>query len=509
MSTSKALWFALILLTAALVTSSSASADKTDITVLEFDEYAKDVEMGASATYRWAIFNNGTNPVFVNISARNTEMHWQTSLDPPYLILYEGESASITLTVRAPNTWEYPTTSSTLTLTFVDLFTKEEWTARYYANTVILGGAPVPDIRILGLIPYTQGGYLGYPLHEVLGIDLFLVLLISALLWKGFPRIKLLTKHTKTGLDDMVIEIVAGPVPAIVLLLGLSLSFDVAYSAFTIPYHVYNWAHKISDVVLILLITWVGYKIFKDVVLYYGRKWAETTETRVDDILIPILEKLGAVVIVAVGVAYILADFGIDITLFVAGMGVLGLVIAFATQESLSNFISGLFLVTDRPFKEGDMIQLPNGDYCRVLKVGMRTTKLYKGLTHEVIILPNSDIANKMVVNVQLPDVQARTSVKVGVAYGSNLERVRAVLMEILLAHPHIQRDEKRYPVVRLVNFGDYSIDYTAYFWVDMVDEQWQVQSDVREAIYRRFAEEGIEIPLPQRVVHIEKDEKI
>ncbi|MEW5936856.1 MAG: mechanosensitive ion channel domain-containing protein [Candidatus Thermoplasmatota archaeon] len=505
MCKSKAVLAALTLLAVVVMASSSASADAAEVIVLDFDDYSKETGMGASVTYRWAVFNNGTSPLFVNVTAKSSDTHWGASVDPSYLILYQMESGTITMTVTAPKTRDYPNANSTLTLAFLDLNTREGWIEYYHATTEIEGGAVVPEIKILGLIPYPREGYAGSPSHEALAIDLFLVLLISMLLWKGFPKIKLLTKHSKTMLDDMVIEIAAGPVPAIVLLLGLTLSFDVAYAAFSIPYHIYDWVHKISEVALIFLITWMGYKIFKDVVLYYARRWAEKTDTQVDDVLIPILEKLGAVIIVAVGVAYILADFGIDITLFVAGMGVLGLVIAFAMQESLGNFISGLILLTDRPFKVGDMVQLPNGDYCRVLHVGMRTTKLYKGLTHEIIILPNSEIANKMLVNVQEPDEKARIFVSVGVAYGTDLDEVKRLLTEILLAHPRVLKEEKYYPAVRLVNFGDSSIDYTLYFWVDNVDAQWQVQSDIREEIYRRFAEEGIEIPFPQRVVRIEK----
>jgi len=179
----------------------------------------------------------------------------------------------------------------------------------------------------------------------------------------------------------------------------------------------------------------------------------------------------------------------------------MGLVIAFAAQDTLSNFFSGIHLLLDGPFKIGDIIYLETGEYCRVENVGMRSTKLYSILDHELIILPNNAIANQKIVNIVKPDKKIRKKVEVNVAYGSDLKKVKKILYNAAKSHPNVVDKPKYEPEVRFTGFGDSSINFLVYLWIDQVLNQWKVLSDVRTEIETRFKEENITIPFPQRTV--------
>ena len=257
--------------------------------------------------------------------------------------------------------------------------------------------------------------------------------------------IKRMVKKSKTELDDIVLDIVRTPVIVIIILFGVKDSLDVfnepkyAGSKYSIPETFLDVIDTLYEVILILAITWLAYKIFKRVLIYYGKLLAQKTHSNIDDDLIPLLNKVGGLIIVAFGAMGLLNYFGVNVTIFLAGMGIAGIVIAFAAQDTLSNLFSGIFLMIDKPFREGEVIKLENGDYCRIVDIGLRTTKLYNTFDHDYVILPNNMLANQKIVNVERPDRAHKVKVTVGVAYGTNVQKVTNLLLGIAGSHPKVQ----------------------------------------------------------------------
>ena len=162
---------------------------------------------------------------------------------------------------------------------------------------------------------------------------------------------------------------------------------------------------------------------------------------------------------------------------------------------------SGLHLQADRPFEANDTI-LFKDKYCRVQRVGLRSTWLYNIFDHDLIVVPNNMVANSEVVNLIRPDKRFRVRVDVGVAYGSPLDLVEEIILEAVRETPGIIMDEGRHaPFLLFLGFGDSSLDYMVKFWVEDVFEQWNVAHAVRRHIERRFREEDIAIPFPQRTL--------
>jgi small-conductance mechanosensitive channel len=227
-----------------------------------------------------------------------------------------------------------------------------------------------------------------------------------------------------------------------------------------------------------------------------------------DDVAVPLLEKIGLIVIPLLGLMTILSMFGYDLTALLAGVGFLGIVIGFAAQSTLANFFAGLQLIADRPFKVGDILRLEDGDQLEVRHIGMRATELYNPDTDEVSVIPNNEIANKRIINMVEPDRKLRIVVTVGVAYGSDVEKVMTVMRQTAMEHPNTLKGGEHMPVVRFYEFGEFSLNFKIFIWVDDLSNRFKVSSDFRQELNRRFTEAGIEIPFPQRVITIKQDKR-
>jgi len=150
------------------------------------------------------------------------------------------------------------------------------------------------------------------------------------------------------------------------------------------------------------------------------------------------------------------------------------------------------------------LILMENGDYCKVEHIGMRSTKLYNTFDHDMVILPNSKIANEKVINLTEPDNKMKLKVSVGVDYSSDIQKAKQIMLDAANAHPDTIHDDKNRTFVRLSEFGESSINLKLYTWVHNLEDQWRVGGEIRETILRRFKEEGIVIPYPQRYIHLD-----
>ncbi len=268
-----------------------------------------------------------------------------------------------------------------------------------------------------------------------------------------------------------------------------------------LPRNYVKMIETVYSLMIIILIAYVAYKIFDEVVLYYAKEFSKKTETEINDVIVPVVEKLGMVLIPVLALIAIFNMFGYDVTVLLAGVGFLGIVIGFAAQSTLANFFAGLQMLVDRPFKIGDLLEIEGGDICEVTRIGMRSTSLYNTFSHEEVIIPNDQIANNKIVNMVEPDRKLIVTVKVGVAYGSDVEQVKRILLEEAAKHPNVLNTEDHKTVVRFSDFEASDLLFKIFLWVDDVKNHFKVGSDYREAILREFNKAGIEIPFPQSVV--------
>ena len=223
----------------------------------------------------------------------------------------------------------------------------------------------------------------------------------------------------------------------------------------------------------------------------------------------PLLDILGSILIIIFGITNFLSTFNVEFGVLVAGVGVVGLVIALAAQDTLSNFFSGILLLLDQGFKTGDMIYF-NDTYCLIREIGLRSTKIYDIINHVIIIIPNNSLANQNILNLTKPDRYYRLRIEVGVSYNSNPDEVEAALLEVAKNNTNIEQDDPtRKPLVRFQDFGDSTLNFALVGWIKNVIKIRQINSDLHHQVFEKLRQENIVIAFPQRDVHLYEKSKL
>jgi small-conductance mechanosensitive channel len=208
--------------------------------------------------------------------------------------------------------------------------------------------------------------------------------------------------------------------------------------------------------------------------------------------------KITRYIVLMIGVFVALGTMGVDTSAIMAGGAVLLVGIGFGLQKLAENFISGLLLLIERPVRKGDFIDV-GGVLGTVEDIGLRATRVHSrdGVT---VIVPNANLISGTVINHTVPTADRRIWIKLGVAYGSDLDLVVRVLTDIAAADPNISKQPA--PEVRFENFGDSALDLALVAWIPEAKDDLIIASQLRFAIDKAFREHDIEIPFPQRVVH-------
>jgi small-conductance mechanosensitive channel len=164
--------------------------------------------------------------------------------------------------------------------------------------------------------------------------------------------------------------------------------------------------------------------------------------------------------------------------------------------------ISGFTIMIDRPFRIGDRIQLVGGQIGDVADIGLRSTKI-KTLDNQLLVIPNSDLCNTMLTNQAFPNSRVKGRINIGVAYGSDVDQVKALLVATAGEVADVLADPV--PEAYFVSFGDSALNMALFFWVEEYGTLFAVTDRINSLILKRFAEHSIEIPFPTRTVKLHK----
>ncbi|MDO4161593.1 MAG: mechanosensitive ion channel [Pseudomonadota bacterium] len=189
---------------------------------------------------------------------------------------------------------------------------------------------------------------------------------------------------------------------------------------------------------------------------------------------------------------------GVDLTNLAFIAGALSVGIGFGLQDVIKNLVSGIIILFERPFKVGDWV-IMNGTEGKIKQINIRSTEM-ESFNRTSVIVPNATLLSSSIVNLTHGDNISRQSVSVGVAYGSDVEKVRKILLECALNHKYVMKNPA--PYVLFKDFSDSSLNFELRCYTNDIWKGWVVPSDLRFTINKRFIEEGIEIPFPQIVVH-------
>jgi MscS family membrane protein len=308
--------------------------------------------------------------------------------------------------------------------------------------------------------------------------------------------IRRLTGFTKTTLDDVILDAIAPPL----YWLAVIYAFRFALDRLGFIFENLNFDVEQIFFVLFLLIGFtVAWRLITNLAIWYERRLAAGNKMDLGRQLMPFLRRV-ALIILTVIVAIMLLDyFNIEVSGFVATLGIGSLAIALAAQATLSDTISGFVIMIDRPYRIGDRIELLDlNTWGDVTDIGLRSTRI-RTLDNRMVIVPNSVISKSLVVNHSYPDSLYRLQNNVGVAYGTDIEKARHVIIEAVKTVEGVLANR---PVEALfLEFGDSALIFRVRWWLDSYVDTRRMFDRVNTAIYKALNEAGIEIPFPQRVV--------
>jgi MscS family membrane protein len=268
------------------------------------------------------------------------------------------------------------------------------------------------------------------------------VFLVNLLFWLAvsyvvyillFHFAKFVVRRVRGDIDDTIIDIIR--VPALVIL--LTFGFAAALQSLPLMAVVSDWVNRLRNFIIWIAIVWAVWRLFGEVVIYYGKQHAKRSVDTVDDILLPIIEQFGRVIILVLGLFFILQQLGIDLTGVWIALGGAAFILAFALQDILSNMFASLAMLVDTPFKYGDFIEL-DGDIFRVERIGMRVTELYDTTAHTVIFMPNTNLTNEKLTNLTRPTIDLRTTIDFTLSDETDTRTVKQLLYDIAASHPNV-----------------------------------------------------------------------
>ena len=255
----------------------------------------------------------------------------------------------------------------------------------------------------------------------------------------------------------------------------------------------------VGQIVSVILLVVVGYLGSRLIGYLLGRRLS-ATNLRPD--IVYILQRIAFFVLIVFVVMTALSLLGIPLTAFAFATGAIAIGVGFGAQNIINNFISGWILMAERPIRIGDFIEIDN-TYGAVEIIGNRSTRIRR--TDGVhLLVPNSQLLERTVVNWTLIDLEVRTTVRVGVAYGSPVRKVAKLIMQAVTEQPEVKSEP--HPSVVFEDFGDSALVFDTYFWCDVGGEKFlrDIRSTIRFRITELFEESGITIAFPQRDVHLD-----
>jgi len=313
-----------------------------------------------------------------------------------------------------------------------------------------------------------------------------------------FGRLTSWSKHTKTQIDDIIISAVKGPFIIWALILGIYIAIEFS----VLPENVIDIAHKVLLVLIVLSVTLVLANLSVKLIKTYSSKF---------EVALPVTsltQNVSRVVIFAVGILIILKSLKIDITPILATLGVGGLAVALALQDTFSNFFAGFHIIASKQIRIGDYVKLDSGEEGYVTDITWRTTKI-KMLPNNVVLIPNEKLIKVIVTNYYLPDKELAVLVNVGVHYNSDLQKVEKVTCEVAKeVMKNVQGGVQEFqPFIRYHTFADFSINFTVILRAKEFVDQYLIKHEFIKRLHKRFAQEGIIIPYPIRAINYEQEE--
>ncbi len=337
------------------------------------------------------------------------------------------------------------------------------------------------------------------------GLILFSVLLlgrwvISLILDKILFRI---SKRSRNNLDNHILNAARLPL----YLMAVVLALDTALRRLSFLPEDWNILLREGFFVLYFLVSFVfAWRLITHIFTWLGEEISQKTEASLDKQLFPFFQRIVLMLLSSIGIITILSHFEINITAMVTTLGIGSLAIALAAQSALEDSISGFLIMVDRPFRIGDRIELMDLDtWGDVVDIGLRSTRI-RTRDNRMVVVPNSVIGKSLVVNYAYPNDQYRLQIHIGVAYGTDLEKARQVMVDAVKGVEGVLPDRKVEAL--FLEFGESTLIFRVRWWLESYVDTRRMFDRVNTALYNALQKENIQLPFPQLDVHIQNKDR-
>ena len=340
-----------------------------------------------------------------------------------------------------------------------------------------------------------------FPHEAVSAIVAIMVFLVLGKLvdWLVTGVLARLVSKTRSSLDDKILNLLHRPIFLSVLLVGLGFA---TYLLSLSPQITRITIHILQSIAVFV---WFRFglqlvrTLFDEFEANKERFKFVTSNTK------PLLINTFSIILVAIAIYVIFLIWGINITAWIASAGIIGLAVSFAAKDTLANLFGGVAIFADKPFEVGDFVNLADGSRGVITQIGVRSTRILTRDDIEITV-PNGILATTTIINESGgPHEKFRIRCGVGVAYGSDIDLVEKTLMDVAKSHPEVCTDPR--PRVRFRTFGDWALQYELLCWVERPVLRGRVLHELNRAVYKAFAENDIEIPLPKQELYLQQTE--
>ena len=309
--------------------------------------------------------------------------------------------------------------------------------------------------------------------------------------------LRILVRKSTTDIDDKILDFIHKPLYYSILFFG----FNLAIGFLNTPDKIHFYLTGIMKSIVIVL--WAS-ALFKSFMIFI--QWSSKSSKSIPFIqpkTIPLFENMGKIVLFLFSIYFVMLSWDIDVTAWIASAGIISVVIGLAAKDTLGNLFAGIFIMADSPYKEGDYINLDTGERGYVRHIGTRSTRILTRDDIEITI-PNSVIATSKIVNESGgPHEKERIRITLDVAYGTDIAKVKKIMYNIANSANNVC--EKPAPRVRFRQFGESGLNLQLLCWIEKPEKRGLVVDELSVQIYNEFNNNNINIPFPQRTVHIKK----
>lgn len=327
-----------------------------------------------------------------------------------------------------------------------------------------------------------------------LGIFFGAIIVAKICYWIIGKYVKKLTAKTKTNLDDLLVDKLEEPVVYAIGIVG----FYWGFQNLKFGEGVDNFFVATFTVVFTLNITWLVVRTLDAIIEEYLTPIVSKSDSDLDDQLLPLVRKLLKAILWALGIVIGLNNVGFDVTALIAGLGIGGLALALAAQDTVKNIFGGLMVYLDKPFKVKDRINI-NGFDGFVEEVGIRSTRI-RTLEGRVVTLPNAQFSDNPVENISI-EPSRKVVINLGLTYETSPEKMELAIQlldEIAGTNENLEEDR----LVSFNNWGDFSMGILFIYYIKSSADILKTQTEINMAILRKFNAEGLDFAYPTQMVY-------